>query len=281
MAFYINPSMLSNQASDQALFTYSNFIMQLLNTQNQSSSNQSTFNSSINSAGSAISQIFQNDTSGFEQGMNNANQGISLVQDTTSGLEQILNVLQQMSSLATEGASGLYSSTQLGNFQTQFSALQTEVNNIANTTTFNGTSLLENSSGSITIQVSNAPTATVTVNLPKTDTTTLGIASSDVNTTSDSTNAMTLLTNAMNTVSSQIAQLGGTQSILQNASIQDMDMISNLTNENLLITSNNFALTNAQSLFNMILGQADVMMQAQANATSELALQLLSGTNRS
>lgn len=270
MSFYINTI---NSIYEKSLFSYWEYLMQVSQNQSQSSTGISS-SSSLGQTG--VTQLLQQNTAGFEQGMNNANQGVSLVQTAAGGLEQILNVLDQMNTLASEGASGVYSSTQLGDMQTQFSQLQTEVNNIANETTFNGISLLQNSTGSVSIQV--APTSSMSVNLPKTDTTTLNIASNDISTSSDASAAMSSISNATNTIFSNLAQLGASQISLQNASTQDSLMVDNLSTANAYFDNNNFALTSPQNTINMLMAQSSILMLAQANTQSSLVLQLLSPT---
>lgn len=227
-----------------------------------------------------VSQTAQQETAIYAQDVNNASQGVSLVQTATTGLEATQNILQQMSALATESASGVYTSTQLGDLQTEYSQLQSEVNNIANTTVFNGTSLLQNPSGSLSIQVggTSSTTGTVTVNLPQADTTSLGIASTDISTASNATSAISSLTNATNNINNDLSQLGSTQIILQNASKQDMGIVTNLAAENSYLTTNNNALTTET---NSILNQADALILGQANGTSAYALQLLPGYQNS
>lgn len=221
-----------------------------------------------NPAELAISQSVQQDIAEDTQGVSNASQGVSLIQTATGALGQTLNILQQMSTLATEGASGTLSSSQLSDVQTEFGQLQTEVDNIAATTTFNGISLLQNPSGSIAIQVSGS--SSVTVNLPQANTTALGIASANVSTASNAAAAMTSITNAINTISSGLAQLGSSQVSLQNASALDVGMTVNLASED----SFNNSSTSAQTT---VLDQADIMILADSNAASADTLQLLPG----
>lgn len=225
----------------------------------------------------ALSQLTQENINLDTQDMNNANQGISLTQTATSGLEQTENILQQMSSAAMEGASGILSPSELNDVQTEYSQLQSELNNIAGSTSFNGISLLQNPNGSVSIPVDNS--SSDTVNLPQTDTTSLGIAATNVSTASNAAAAITPITNAINDISSDLAQIGSSQLALQNASTLDMNMATNSAIENSNLTDTNIASASTQTESDSILEQSNIGILAQANATSGYdALQLLSGS---
>lgn len=227
------------------------------------------------SADAALSTTEQQNSYAYQQYGNNATQGVSLTQTASSGLEEITNLLQQMGVLASEGASGLLSSSELGNLQTEYGQLASEVNNIAGSTQFNGISLLQNQNGSVSIQVS--PTDNITVQLPQTNTTTLGIASTDVSTAADAANASTAITNAINSVSSNMAQLGASQVTLENASVQDANLATEMTTASTsLAGSPYYAMISTQNAINSALVQADIAMLAQANSNSKSVLQLLS-----
>src|SRR5215475_9269163 len=57
-------------------------------------------------AGLAISTTMQTQINGLNQGVSNANDGVSLVQTASSGLAQITSSMQRIRSLASEAAGG-------------------------------------------------------------------------------------------------------------------------------------------------------------------------------
>lgn len=277
MSLYINSITNDNSLFSQEILGYT--LQQTANSQNLlSSASTNATNSSGNIAGFAISQILQENANGFSQGMANANQGVSMTQVATSGMNQTLTMLQQMQSLAVEGASGIYSSTQLNDLQTQFSQLQTSVNNIASNTTFNGISLLQNSSGSLSVIVGNTVGNHDTVSVPLFNTTasSLGIGSSNVSSVSGATAAMSSINTAINTVSNDIAKLANAQSNLQSAASYDAGMADNLTNASSVISSVDYAATSSNLAMNSILSQMNIALMAQANTSSQSVMQLLS-----
>lgn len=259
-----------------AFSIYASSLQQSLNTLNNSIQNSDLNPDFMNSAADvAFSQATQNEGLVYTQGTTSANRGASLVQTATTSLEQTQGILQQMSALATESAAGILSSSQLSDVQSQYNNLLSQVNTIANNTVFNGISLLQNANGSINIQVSNSSSGskgTVSVNLLKADATSLGIASTDVNTAVDANTAITAITNALNTISSNISQLNSAQTVLQQAGAVDSNASSNLSTASSMDTT---SLDSIQASVNMILNQTNAVTLAQGNANSPSALQLL------
>jgi flagellin len=74
----------------------------------------------------------------------NANDGISYSQTTTGALSQITNNLQRMRELAVQAANGSNSSSDTSLLNQEFNQLQTEVNRIQQSTTFNGVNVFQN-----------------------------------------------------------------------------------------------------------------------------------------
>jgi flagellin len=73
----------------------------------------------------------------------NANDGISYSQTTTGALSQISNNLQRMRELAVQAANGSNSSSDTSLLNQEYSQLQTEVNRIQQSTTFNGVNVFQ------------------------------------------------------------------------------------------------------------------------------------------
>jgi flagellin len=74
----------------------------------------------------------------------NANDGISYSQTTTGALSQITNNLQRMRELAVQAANGSNSSSDTSLLNQEYNQLQTEVNRIQQSTTFNGVNVFQN-----------------------------------------------------------------------------------------------------------------------------------------
>src|SRR5260370_11676049 len=98
-------------------------------------------------AGLAISNRMQTQINGLNQGVSNANEGVSMIQTANSGLAQITSSLQRIRQLAVQASSGSLSSTDQAALQQEVSAQVSEVNRVASQTTYNGKSVLDGTAG--------------------------------------------------------------------------------------------------------------------------------------
>ena len=100
-------------------------------------------------AGLAISDRMTAQVKGLNQAVRNANDGISLSQTAEGALQESTNILQRMRELSVQSANDTNTASDRSNLQKEVVQLQSELNRIANTTTFNGKKLLD---GSFTAQ---------------------------------------------------------------------------------------------------------------------------------
>ena len=113
-------------------------------------------------AGLAIGTKMDSQVRGYEQAVRNANDGISMLQTADGAAAQITNLLQRMRELAVQGQNDTNSTTDLANLNEEFVALGTEIERIADTTQFNGVSLMNSSqSKTITIGANEADVITL------------------------------------------------------------------------------------------------------------------------
>ncbi|WIO73451.1 flagellin [Porticoccaceae bacterium LTM1] len=94
-------------------------------------------------AGLAISERMTSQVRGLNQATRNANDGISLAQTAEGALGEIGNNLQRIRELAVQSRNATNSATDRAALNTEAQALKSEVDRIANTTSFNGVKLLD------------------------------------------------------------------------------------------------------------------------------------------
>ncbi|MGA7782521.1 MAG: flagellin [Paraburkholderia sp.] len=116
-------------------------------------------------AGLAISTTLQTAINGLNQGVSNANDGVSMVQTAGTGLSQITQSLQTIRSLATESASGSLSAQNQQALQQEVAQQVAEVNRLASQTSYNGINLLNGTAGNVTVQVGASVGQTISINL--------------------------------------------------------------------------------------------------------------------
>ena len=103
-------------------------------------------------AGLAIAERMNTQVRGMNVAIRNANDGISMSQTAEGGLQEMSNMLQRMRELAVQSANGTNSDSDRGNLDAEYQALDAEIVRIAQTTQFNGISIL-NTAGSVAFQV--------------------------------------------------------------------------------------------------------------------------------
>ena len=116
-------------------------------------------------AGLAISTRMQTQINGLNQGVSNANDGVSMIQTASSALSSLTSSLQRIRQLAVQASTGTLSSSDQAALQQEVSAQISEVNRIASQTTYNGTNILDGSAGNVTFQVGANVGQTISLNL--------------------------------------------------------------------------------------------------------------------
>jgi flagellin len=96
-------------------------------------------------AGLGISERIQGQFRGLLQANRNALDGVSLIQTAESALNQTEGILQRGRELSVQAANGTLSDDQKSYLQTELTHLLSEVNGIADSTTYNGKHLLTGS----------------------------------------------------------------------------------------------------------------------------------------
>ena len=116
-------------------------------------------------AGLAISNRMQTQINGLNQGVSNANDGVSMIQTASSGLAQITSSLQTIRPLAVQASSGSLSSSDQAALQQEVAQQIAEVNRVASQTTYNGKNVLDGSAGNVSFQVGANVGQTISLNL--------------------------------------------------------------------------------------------------------------------
>lgn len=229
-------------------------------------------------AGMAIAASMAQNAAALTQGAQNGNNGISLVQTAEAAMQDIQGIVTTMVQLASQAANGVNSSTQLNNLDREFQSLLTEVNRVANDTTFNGLSLVNGTTTSVTIQVGPGSTSydtlSVTLSNMTTGTAGLNIASLNVSTNSGASSALSTL-NSLTTVTTALATLGASESNLKAAVNVDNALSASLSSAQSRVQDTDYAMETSSLAKFQILSQANIAMLAQANSVPQMVLKLL------
>ena len=139
MALYVNTNVSSLNAQRQ-MVSSGNSLDQAFE---RLSSGFRINSASDDAAGLQISNRLEGQVNGLNQGIRNANDGISLAQTAEGAMEEITNSFQRVRTLASQAANGSNTDEDRLAIQEEMRALMTEVNRISKDTTFGGQNLLD------------------------------------------------------------------------------------------------------------------------------------------
>jgi flagellin len=114
-------------------------------------------------AGLAISERFTAQIKGLNQGVRNANDGISLAQTAEGALKEVTSNLQRIRELSVQSANATNSASDRTALQAEVAQLVSEIDRVSSKTQFNGISLLDGSFTSKAFQVGANANETVSV----------------------------------------------------------------------------------------------------------------------
>ena len=232
-------------------------------------------------AGNAIATRMTSQIRGLNQAVRNANDGISLVQTAEGGMNEIVNMVQRMRELAVQSASGTLGTSDRTNLQAEVSALLSQVNDVANRTTFNGVQLLNvdqvGPPANPTIAIQTGVSSGETVQVPTSNMTTTGLAINtvDIGTAAGAGTALGLLDTALGTLTTAQANLGASQNRLQATVSSLVNRATNLSEARSRIQDANFSEESTNLARSQILSQASTAMLAQANQSQQGVLSLI------
>jgi flagellin len=245
----------------------------LSNSLAQLSSGSKVTSPSDDSAGLAVSMSLVAQEGENTATSNNNADSRSFNQTQDGYLQQISTALDRMSELAVQAQDVTKSSADVQLYQNEFSSLASYVNNVA-TENFNGVSLFNGTSLSVTIDATGGAFTMSGVNL-STSTTFTGLTSDNL--TTGASAALTAVTNAIQQLASDRGALGTNEETLTDYQDQLSTLNNNLSAANSTIMDVNVATASTQYAQANILVQSGTAMLAQANTLPDLALKLITG----
>ncbi|RXD05008.1 flagellin FliC [Sphingomonas sp. UV9] len=251
-----------------------------------------------NAAGLAISASMTSQIKGMNQGIRNANDGISMAQTAEGALDEVTNNLQRMRELEVQKGNGTYSASDQLNIKAEQDALAKQITNVLTNTKFNGVELFKGSAGTngvVTIQAgankSDAIDLDLGGDLSAVSTETAGVpagglgsivlsdkaadASATGYTAVSANGILGDYDNAISLVSNRRASLGASQNQLQSAVNNLTSNSTNLSDAKSRIEDTDFSAETTALAKAQILSQASTAMLSQANQSQQSVLKLL------
>lgn len=250
------------------------------------SSGKRIVDASDDAAGLAIASSLQADSLALDQAVRNANDGVAIIQIADGALSKLNDLLMRGVTLAEQAASDTVGTTEKQTLNVEYREIMNELNRVVSVANFKGERLFSVSnaftkgiyvgdtefSSFITISIGGSSGAgTAALGLSNTGRTSF----SSIATQSNAITTLRLLKTAVNSISKWRGSLGAQQNRLVNA-------VGIIQVQGLNIKAAESAITDAnmaEEIVNMtkwqILMQSGMSSLAQANASSQMVLQLL------
>ena len=234
--------------------------------------------SADDAAGLAVANKFRSDITELQQGVRNANDGISILQIVDGGLNNISNILDRLKTLATESASGTFSGDR-ATLDTEFQGLLAEIDRqAANIGLASGGQY----NASLDVYIGGGDTqahAKVTIDLSgagnQVDASGLGINADAVDTAANALTALTDITAAIASLGLVQGSVGTGENELNYAVQLAQSQISSFSAAQSAIRDADVATEAANLTKSQILEQSSVAALAQANSAPQALLKLL------
>lgn len=236
-------------------------------------------NASDDAAGLGVSENLKARIRSFSVAERNTTNGLNMARTAESGLGEVSGIVIRMRELAVQSANGDLSSTDRSYIDTEFQAMKSEIDRLANSTNFNGIDLLGGTAASINFQVGIGTSSndSIAVSFGGVSASGLGLNSIAVggSTSTNATAAITALDTALTTVSTSRASFGAASNRLSIAVSTSQTIRTNLEAANSSIRDVDVAEETSLLARSQVLLQAGTSVLAQANGAPQLALSLL------
>ncbi len=175
MSLIINSNLASLNAQRQLTQTNNELSTSL----ERLSSGKRINSAADDAAGLSISNRMTSQVRGLNQAVRNAMDGISMIQVAEGALQESSNLLQRMRELAIQASNGIYSDLDRATLDAEVQQLVQEVNRIAETTSFNGQTILQGDKQDVSLQVGAEANQTISFGIPAMDASSLGLGSTN------------------------------------------------------------------------------------------------------
>ena len=237
-------------------------------------------------AGMAIASRMTAQINGLNQAVRNANDAVSMIQTADGATVEISNMFQRMRELAVQSLNGTNTADDRSALDTEFQALLSEIERVADNTQWNGRNVLDGSVDGtdtfVTFQIGANSSQSVTLAFGdfQTDTGADSVYEADISTMdiTDETNAgtaLTTLTSAINKVNAKRAEFGSTVNRLGYAIDNLSNVALNAEASRSRVQDADYGQETSELARTQIIQQAGTAMLAQANALPQTVLALL------
>ena len=225
-------------------------------------------------AGFAVANKFKAAISSMNVAYQNATEAQSMLNVADGGYTEIESILVRMKDLATQAASGQTDNDPLAS---EFQLLQSEIDRIANSTTYNDKHLIDDTSSAVTFQVGQTNNTDFQLTITMEDATagTLGVSTLSLSNVESAQSAMDALDTALSSINEYMGTVGAYQNRLEYTMENLSSSIENFSASESAIRDVDMASEVMTFTKNQILQQSGMAMLAQANSAPQQILSLL------
>ena len=250
--------------------------------------------SADDAAGLAISESLRGKIRGMNVAKRNANDAVSMVQVAEGSMNEMTNIMIRLRELAVQAGTDTLGDRERSFLNREYTQLTDELDRISNTTEFNGIKIFDKEADrdQFVIQVGvngtkpedNADTISISLKGLKFNTEDLGLGKGDEIGSLDGgpgpaieeiSAKLNVIDEALSKIASERATLGSVQSRLGSALSNLSIGVENMETAKSRIKDVDFASETAELAQNRILTSSTTSVLQQANATPDMALQLL------
>ena len=236
---------------------------------------------SDDAAGLAIAQRMTAQVNGLNMAVKNANDGIALTQSIEGALVEVSDMLQRLRELSVQAANDTNGDKDRTYLTAEVTSLLSEINRVATQTKYNDKTVLDGTlSGSL--QVGTEATQTISFSVSSIQTSALGTADGgdalstiQIDSAANAATALGIISQAIEEVAGQRASYGALSNRLEYTVSNLMNVAEFTTAARSRIEDADFAAESARLSKAQVLQQTGTAMLAQANASSQLAIQLI------
>jgi flagellin len=230
---------------------------------------------SDDAAGLAIATSMTSQINSLNQGVKNANDGISLAQTAQGSLDEVTNMLQRVRTLAVQSQNSTYSSDDRSNMNSEVSALKDQISSIVSNTKFNGKAVFSGTTTDTSFSIQAGSDAVTLTSKGLGWTSSGGKSSLDVSSATSATTTVTAVDDLLKKVAATNSTLGAGQNQLQSAVNNMTNTSTNLSAARSRIQDADYSAESTAMAKAQILSQASTAMIAQANQSQQNVLSLL------
>jgi flagellin len=250
-------------------------------------------------AGFAIAERMTAQVRGLNMATKNANDGLAMLSTIENATNDVTDMLQRIRELAVQAANDTNSSTDRQYLQKEVDSLLNEINRVSSQTVYNNQEVLDGSqAGTLQVGTDSGQTIAFTIDSIDTDelkltsgaftaatatgtaadvkgASTTGVTTISVLTATGAAAALTKISSAIEQVAEDRAGYGALANRLEYTVSNLMNVAEFTTAARSRIEDADFAAESARLAKAQVLQQTGTAMLAQANASSQLAIQLI------